>query len=259
MSGPTSQQGPSADGTSARPATEEGENDVHARVGGRTGEQDPRELRDAAERLERAAQDLARSASASLNQQATRLIGDLERSARKLGAQLDRDPGPAGRARPERPGRDRAAPPPRSVAPPPRASRANGWLRDLYRDPEHRMIAGVCAGIARAWGVERWVVRLIAVTLLLFMPQITFFGYLAGIFLLAKRPARPPAPAWDGRASDAPEFGSRIAPRPALRSLRLRFRDLEVRLRRLEGYVTSREFDLDREFVRLERDGHEAP
>jgi phage shock protein C len=106
--------------------------------------------------------------------------------------------------------------------------------------------------------VERWVVRLIAVTLLLFMPQITFFGYLAGIFLLAKRPARAPTPAWDGRASDAPEFGSRIAPRPALRSLRLRFRDLELRLRRLEGYVTSREFDLDRAFVRLERDGSDA-
>ncbi|MEE4382840.1 MAG: PspC domain-containing protein [Pseudomonadales bacterium] len=224
---------------------------MNARVEGRTGEQDPRELRDAAERLERAVQDLARSASTSLNQQATRLIGDLERSARRLGAQLDGDAAGPERRESSASARTEA---PRPLAPSPRASRANGWLRDLYRDPEHRMIAGVCAGIARAYGVERWVVRLVAVTLLLFMPQIAFFGYLAGIFLLAKRPALAPAPAWDGRGSDAPEFGGRLAPRPALRTLRLRFRDLEVRLRRLEGYVTSREFDLDREFVRLERD-----
>lgn len=251
MSGPTAQQGPEPGASAGRPATGEGESGVDARVEGRSGEPDPRELRDAAERLERAVQDLARSASASLNQQATRLIGDLERSARSLGAQLDGDAGPE---RPEPSAPERTASPPRSAAPAPRATRANGWLRDLYRDPDHRMIAGVCAGIARAWGVERWVVRLVAVTLLLFMPQITFFGYLAGILLLAKRPARAPVPAWDGRASDAPEFGGRIAPRPALRTLRLRFRDLEVRLRRLEGYVTSREFDLDREFVRLERD-----
>jgi phage shock protein PspC (stress-responsive transcriptional regulator) len=31
----------------------------------------------------------------------------------------------------------------------------------LYRDPDHRVIGGVCAGIAAYWDLELWVVRLI--------------------------------------------------------------------------------------------------
>jgi phage shock protein PspC (stress-responsive transcriptional regulator) len=31
----------------------------------------------------------------------------------------------------------------------------------MYRDPDHRVIGGVCAGIAAFWNIELWVVRLI--------------------------------------------------------------------------------------------------
>jgi phage shock protein PspC (stress-responsive transcriptional regulator) len=35
----------------------------------------------------------------------------------------------------------------------------------MYRDPDHRVIGGVCAGIAAFWNIELWVVRLIFLVL----------------------------------------------------------------------------------------------
>jgi phage shock protein PspC (stress-responsive transcriptional regulator) len=37
---------------------------------------------------------------------------------------------------------------------------APGYHR-MYRDPDHRVIGGVCAGIAAYWDIELWLVRLI--------------------------------------------------------------------------------------------------
>ena len=60
--------------------------------------------------------------------------------------------------------------------------RSNGWHRGLYRDRRKRLIGGVCAGLARAYGVERWVARLIAVTLLIFVPHIVVPLYITKSF-----------------------------------------------------------------------------
>jgi phage shock protein PspC (stress-responsive transcriptional regulator) len=35
----------------------------------------------------------------------------------------------------------------------------------MYRDPDHRVIGGVCAGIAAYWNIELWIVRLIFLVL----------------------------------------------------------------------------------------------
>jgi phage shock protein C len=249
---------------------------------------DRRAMRDAAERLEQAVHDLARSAGGALSSQAVRLMEDFEASARRLRQKIDGNRSADAQGEPtlgqeaarlfddldgaarrlfdhfDATPRDRArdgATPGAASAPPPaaRATRANGWLRGLYRDPDRRMIAGVCAGVGRAYGVEPWVARLIAVSLLLFMPQIAFFGYIAAIFLLARTPSPTAARAGlDASRAGAPELGGRLAPRPALRVLRVRFTDLELRLRRIEGYVTSTEFALERELNRLEQDDEGA-
>ena len=44
----------------------------------------------------------------------------------------------------------------------------------------------------------------------------------------------------------------RSSPHDTLASVRYRFRDLDVRLQRLEKYVTSNRYKLDREFEKLE-------
>jgi phage shock protein PspC (stress-responsive transcriptional regulator) len=35
----------------------------------------------------------------------------------------------------------------------------------MYRDPDHRMIGGVCAGMSAYWNMDPWIVRLIFVVI----------------------------------------------------------------------------------------------
>ena len=63
-----------------------------------------------------------------------------------------------------------------------------GVARKLYRDPKREKIGGVCAGIARYYGMEPWVVRCIAVTALLFFPTIVFPAYWIAYFVMDKPP-----------------------------------------------------------------------
>jgi len=211
-----------------------------------------RELKEKLRRLEQAVDELAVSARGAVGQRAARLAEDLELRARRLRRQLEESA--------EADPRDAAGQPdPALTGLHVTAKRSNGWLRDLYRDPERAWLGGVCAGIARYLGVEPWVVRLVAISLFLFNAFLMFWAYIAGLFLLARRPAGNGRHYTDparlaSEPSPAPELGSRFAPRPGMRSLRLRFTDMEARLRRMEGYVTSREFTLARELTALERD-----
>lgn len=219
------------------------------------------ELQDSAQRLERAVEDLVRAASGAVSGKASRVVDELERSARRLRDQVAQEqPADSSSGHPQedrssrrdrharrRSGGERGGE---------RANRNNGWLRDLYREPDRGWIAGICAGLARYYQVEPWVARLVAFSLLLFIPQIVFWAYIIGIFMLRKRPpaGHEPSGSWraDPGRSPAPEFGPRLAPRHGVRTLRVRFQDLEQRLRRLETHVTSREFTLARELSALE-------
>lgn len=120
----------------------------------------------------------------------------------------------------------------------------------LYRDPEHRIIAGVCAGIAEKHGLPRLLVRLIAVLLLL--TPLTLFvviAYCVAAFVIPQKPRDL------YRSPDEEVFWRSVnrAPSDTFGQLRHRFREMENRLRRMEAYVTSKEFELDRELGRDRR------
>lgn len=211
---------------------------------------DDADLRASLRRLEESIDDLARDARGAAGRRAARLAEDLEQRARRLRRQLEES-----EAEHEFESGNGQSPAPTLTA-----KRSNGWLRDLYRDPERAWLAGVCAGIARYLGVEPWVIRLVAVSLFLFNAFVMFWAYIAGVLLLARRPEGDGgqylgAAAAVSDTSPAPELGARLAPRPGMRNLRLRFTDMEARLRRMESYVTSREFSLQRELTALENDG----
>lgn len=218
------------------------------------GGPDRSEMQQAADRLEAAVEDLVQSASGAVSQKASRVVEDLERTAQRLRRQVEgdseREDVRAERAsrRGRRHGRRDGVE---------RAGKRNGWLRDLYREPRRGWIAGVCAGLARYYEVEPWVARVVALSLFIFIPAV-FWAYVAAIFLLARRPrdadlrGEHPSPQQASAASPAPELGPRFAPRHGVRTVRVRFRDLELRLRRMESYVTSREFTLTRELSELE-------
>ena len=114
----------------------------------------------------------------------------------------------------------------------------------LYRDPANGMLAGVCAGIADYFGLERIVVRLaFVVALVLFFPP-TVIAY---VVLAIALPKRPPA-LYASREDEAFWRGVATAPDDTVQGLRRRFGDLESRLRAMEQSVTSSEFDLHRKF-----------
>jgi phage shock protein C len=119
----------------------------------------------------------------------------------------------------------------------------------LYRHPERGRVFGVCAGLADYFGVEPFLVRLGALAGLVFFFVPVFLGYLMLTVILPRRPADL------YRSPDEEEFWRAVATKPAvtLSAVRHRYRALESRLRPLESYVATREFDLNRSIRDLER------
>lgn len=126
-------------------------------------------------------------------------------------------------------------------------SNAFGNNNRLYRSRDHGIIAGVCAGLADYFGVDANVTRILVVIGAFFFP-ILILAYIVLALLLPKHsPLDDEADGLNGEIRRR----VRAAPHSTLGSVRHRFRDLERRLQRLEKYVTSERFKLDREFENL--------
>ena len=118
----------------------------------------------------------------------------------------------------------------------------------LYRDKEHAVIAGVCAGVADYFGFNRKGVR-IAVGLALLMPPFAPFAFVSYIILSIVLPVKPV------EVTENPERanfwrGVSNAPADVFGGLNHRFKELNLRLERMEAHVTSKEFEFDRELNR---------
>ena len=118
----------------------------------------------------------------------------------------------------------------------------------LYRDKEHAVIAGVCAGIADYAGLNRKGTR-VAIALLTLLPPLTVFMIISYVVLAIVLPVKP-ADLYE--TQEQAEFwrGVTTAPADVFGSLRHLFRELNRRLERMEAHVTSREFEFDRELGR---------
>lgn len=124
------------------------------------------------------------------------------------------------------------------------------------REPSRGKIAGVCARIADRYGMEPWVVRLLAVTGLLFLPSIVFPAYWILWFLMRRSPESErgrPQPRQPDHSSPAPELGPRLSPRNSLRNVQDSLAEAELKLRRMESHVTSGQFELQRELRKIDR------
>jgi phage shock protein C len=139
---------------------------------------------------------------------------------------------------------------------------------NLYRNTRDKKIAGVCAGLADHWELEHWVVRIMAVVLFLFTGTLAMWAYVAGWILLS-----PQRHGDDMTLNDVeddadqhlemeyderqhnyrPRKMFRYSEGPSVRLQRARER-LDGALRRVEDmetYVTSRQYNLNREFSQL--------
>jgi phage shock protein C len=154
-----------------------------------------------------------------------------------------------------------------------RHQRASGWGMNLYRNTREGKIAGVCAGLADHFDIAPWVVRLLWVAAILFTGTLALWAYVGAWLLLAARPlsrrgGRPDLPPddldpgpevevemeYDERHHDyRPRKVFRYSEPGSVRLRRARER-LDAALRRvesMEAYVTSRQYELDREISRL--------
>ena len=151
-----------------------------------------------------------------------------------------------------------------------RTRKSAGWGMNLYRNTREGKIAGVCAGLADHWDVAHWVVRLLWVGAFLFTGTLALWAYIGAWILLAPRPLRraddrdPYAQESFEEAEVEMEYDERYhdyRPRKVFRysessSVRLkRARErLDAALRRVEdveSYVTSRQYNLNKEFSKL--------
>lgn len=118
----------------------------------------------------------------------------------------------------------------------------------LFRDKENAMLAGVCAGIAEYFGLNRKGVRVVTFLLCLFPP---FFAFvvISYIILAIVLPVKP-SDLYEN--TEQAEFwrGVSNAPSDVFGALRHRFRELNHRLEKMEAFVTSREFEIDQELGR---------
>lgn len=150
-----------------------------------------------------------------------------------------------------------------------RSNKRGGWGMGLYRNTRDGKIAGVCAGLADHWDIAHWVMRLIWVGGFLFTGTLALWIYLGAWVLLAPRPTRRiddgdyEEPEYDDLEVEL-EYDERYhdyRPRKVFRysepaNVRLqRARErLDAALRRVEGmesYVTSRRYNLNKEFSQL--------
>jgi phage shock protein C len=118
----------------------------------------------------------------------------------------------------------------------------------LFRDKENAILAGVCAGIAEYFGLNRKGVRLVTFLSCLFPPFFAFvvISYIVLAIVLPVKPSNL------YESSEQAEFwrGVSNAPSDVFGALRHRFRELNHRLEKMEAFVTSREFEIDQELGR---------
>jgi len=136
--------------------------------------------------------------------------------------------------------------------------RKSGWGMGLYRNRPEGWIGGVCSGLADHWGVATWMVRLAAIALLLFTGSLAFWGYIVAWVVLAPRPSR-----WGQEDVEMEYDEDRYtyrkktvfhypdAPRDRLGKAQERLNEALERVESMERYVTSRRYDLNREFSKL--------
>ncbi len=123
-----------------------------------------------------------------------------------------------------------------------------GCHNKLYRDTENAKIAGVCAGIADYFSWDLSVVRGLTVVSAIMFTFVTVGLYIfAAMFLPAK-----PRDLYDDDKEEKYWQQYRKSPKETLSTAKYRFRKLERKLNRMEAYVTSDKYQLDRELQDLD-------
>ncbi|MBL4800786.1 MAG: envelope stress response membrane protein PspC [Emcibacter sp.] len=120
----------------------------------------------------------------------------------------------------------------------------------LYLDKTKGKICGVCAGIADYSGIDTTIIRVVAILGLLSPASgIIIITYILLCWLLDTKPSD----LFESKEEDDFWKGVRTQPKNTIRDVRHKFREIERRLRAAEAHVTSKEYNLHKEFEDLKR------
>jgi len=118
--------------------------------------------------------------------------------------------------------------------------------RTLYRDPKDGKLFGVFAGIADYFGFQKGPSQVGGLILCLFFPPLIVVYIVLGLIL----PMRP-RNLYTDASVESMWRAYRRSPIGTVDEVKHRFRSLEARLQKMERYVTSNRFKLDRDFQDL--------
>lgn len=135
--------------------------------------------------------------------------------------------------------------------PPPADSQdeSSSGRRTLYRSRKNVRIGGVCAGLADYLGVRPLLVRLLALVSLFVLGGVTVWGYVILWIILEKAPERQ-QPSQTAGTNQSTQYQSADNTMD-LETCAMTLRDAERRLRKVEAFVTSRQFRLHCEINRI--------
>lgn len=126
--------------------------------------------------------------------------------------------------------------------------------RELYRDPINGKISGVCAGLANYFGIEVWLVRILVISAALLGGSfLVMLIYVALTLMLEKQPPsyEETVKSTQGHKLKSKPWQQGQTPETLLKTIENDFDRLEVQIRDLEAYVTSKRFNFDKEFSKL--------
>jgi len=137
--------------------------------------------------------------------------------------------------------------------------RRDGFGMNLYRNTRDQKVAGVCAGLADHFNVDHWVIRLAAIGGFFFFNALMFFAYIGAWIAMAPRPKQGSVSARyrydENLHQDRPVnmFRYQVSPSDRLQTARSRMDEIIERTGRMERYVTSKRYELDKEFSKIQK------
>ncbi|MBV1909644.1 MAG: envelope stress response membrane protein PspC [Kangiellaceae bacterium] len=141
--------------------------------------------------------------------------------------------------------------------------------RRLFKSPDKAKICGVCAGISEYFEFETWVVRLIAISFFLFSGGTAVVAYFVACFIMDPKPGSKSNKGCFGEekkrhrpaASEDKQYNPSVkevwkkgnAPSVSLLNLENSFEKMENKLQKMETFVTSNKYQLEKEFAQMGR------
>ncbi|MGO2508166.1 MAG: envelope stress response membrane protein PspC [Vibrio hibernica] len=125
--------------------------------------------------------------------------------------------------------------------------------KSFYREPTTGKIAGICAGIGRYFGIEVWWIRILAVSIFLLGGNLlVVFAYIGVWLMIDKRPISlyEENHAEDHTLKSKPWQAGKV-PSELLADLDAEYQQIEGKLRKMEAYVTSDAYKVNKEFNQL--------